>query len=220
MEWTCNNAIVTWEVHSDAHFNLGIEGSRLSFSLAISFWTSILLLIAGASKLSVCKPCKDLTLLNATYACPGLKWPPFMSTTISSRASPCTLWMVVAHAKVKGNCNLVISDPLLPLARNTTSCLHTGTVVGCMLWWILDWIAYIPTWLLSNLTNIVVTSLLTLVTMCTTLPLAPLTRPSDTSTLVVSITLAPTANLSTPCNPPVSDLFLSRNCERSTWDVC
>ena len=38
-------------------------------------------------------------------------------------------------------------------------------------------------------------------------PLAPLTRPSDTSTFVVSITLAPIVIFRTVCRPPVSDLL-------------
>ena len=56
--------------------------------------------------------------------------------------------------------------------------------------------------------------MVTVMTICTISPLAPLTRPSDVSTLAISITRARMASLSTLWRPPVSYL-LSESVERS-----
>ena len=61
--------------------------------------------------------------------------------------------MVVAHASVSGNCNLLISEPRLPLAKNTTSCLLSGTALANLARYGLVWIALRPTLLLSNFTK-------------------------------------------------------------------
>ena len=50
-----------------------------------------------------------------------------MSSTNSFRVGPCTLWIVVAHARTNGNWFLVISTPLIPFTVNLTVCLVIGT---------------------------------------------------------------------------------------------
>ena len=121
----------------------------------------------------------------------------------------------MAHANVNGNCSHLISEPRLPFARNTTSMLtYWNSIKVCVtVSTLLNYLGTNPT-----IVKLYQYSFHFIAAIGYNIPLAPLTRPSDTSTLVVSITLAPTANLSTPCNPPVSDL-LSESVERSMWEV-
>lgn len=124
-----------------------------------------------------------------------------MLTRISSNVGPCTLCIVVARASVSGNCSHLISEPRLSLAKNATSYLFSCTALANLAQYCLVWR---PTLLFSNFTSMLVTLLLLLVT---TLPLAPFTRPSETSTSVISMTCASTSTLRVPCRPPVLDLL-------------
>ena len=87
---------------------------------------------------------------------------------------------MVAHTSISVNW---ISEPLLPFARNTTYLM--AQICGTI-WARLNCVK--PIWLFPVLV--------------TTSP--PLTRPSETSVFVVSITQAPMASLNTLCSPLVS----------------
>ena len=80
----------------------------------IASLTAECVLIPDSSKFNICSPCIDFTWLNATYAWPLLNlFAPFMSTTTFSSVSPWHLCIVTAHARVKGNCVLLIWAPFL-----------------------------------------------------------------------------------------------------------
>ncbi len=89
-----------------------------------------------------------------------------------------------------------VSAPFLPLARNCTSSLHIGTALSYICLYELVCIHFKPTVSLSKWTSIVLTTFLSLLI---TLTIAPLTRPADTSTLILLLTLYE--------HPPVSYRF-------------
>ena len=63
----------------------------------------------SSQKLVMATPYKLFTLLSATYACPSVKISLPKSRTARSMGTPCTLWMVMAQAKVSGYCSALES---------------------------------------------------------------------------------------------------------------
>ena len=145
----------------------GRIGRYLVCNSFIASFTAECVLIPDSSKFNICSPCIDFTRLNATYACPLLNlFAPFMSTTTFSSVNPWHLCIVTAHARVKGNCVLLIWAPFLfsfwycPLWR------WTGTQPGKFCLYLLDLLAILPTVILSNFTRTVCTTFLSFFQDC------------------------------------------------------
>jgi hypothetical protein len=92
-------------------------------SLVISFRDRMSHLRCFLSKpLRMYSPSKVFTRLNVVYICPARKFP-VVSMTNWSTVFPWALWIVVAHARTKGNClRVAVTGPCL----TCTSCNSMG----------------------------------------------------------------------------------------------